>query len=180
MSEAEPHLAVPEGQSSDLTAAISQLLALGWSVEQAPGKLWTLSHRDRSRARAETDLSDAGLPRDVIVAWAPAATARADDPFPISGRPDARDVFLAPLVVHLQRFGAKTVSEMTASDFGWFNVRYNEAEVVQLVDQARRLGLVAPLAGTDDAPGRRSEQLEWEPTDRGRGVRTARGSAPAT
>ena len=90
----------------------------------------------------------------------------------------ARGVFHAALIAHLDEYGAASVSEMRSKRFECFGVPLEEDEIQVLVESARRHGLVAPLAHDRTASGSAILELEWSPTERGRGVKPVRTLAP--
>ena len=96
--------------------------------------------------------------------------------FKFTGGPAARDVFVAALLEHLQRFGAKSITEITGK-LGYFWLRMNEPEVRRLVEAARRRKLVEPLDQTTDAYERDIHATQWAPTEAGMKVRFVRGLA---
>ena len=81
--------------------------------------------------------------------------------------PRARGVFHEVLLAHLNEQGASTADELEARELEWFYLPFERQEIAEIVESARRHGLVAPLGQTVDGHNRRVQGIEWAPTQRG-------------
>jgi hypothetical protein len=75
----------------------------------------------------------------------------------------------------LHDFGAQSIDEIAKAGAGWFYVTFTRNEVVELIELARRRGLVEPLGQRLDAYGRHIPASEWAPTAAGAAVGIYRG-----
>ena len=81
--------------------------------------------------------------------------------------PRARGVFHEVLLAHLNERGASTMEELEVSEFGWQSLPFDREETTEILESARRHGLIAPLGQTVDGHERRVQGVEWAPTVRG-------------
>ncbi|HWI96630.1 MAG TPA: hypothetical protein VNS60_11245 [Solirubrobacterales bacterium] len=81
--------------------------------------------------------------------------------------PDARAVFHRVLLPHLQVQGASSTAEIKRRGISLFGLALNDDEVVDVLELARRNGLVEPFDQSSDAYDNRISAVEWSPTHRG-------------
>jgi hypothetical protein len=87
----------------------------------------------------------------------------------------AREVFQAALLADLVRFGASTEAAIARRSLGLFRLPFEDAELRDLLELARRQRLIEPLRDERDAYGERIEATEWAATGRGRKLKPPRG-----
>lgn len=81
--------------------------------------------------------------------------------------PDARAVFHRVLLPHLQVQGASSTAEIKRRGLSLFGLALDDDEVVDVLELARRNGLVEPFDQSCDAYDSRINIIEWSPTHRG-------------
>jgi hypothetical protein len=81
--------------------------------------------------------------------------------------PRSRGVFHEVLLAHLNEHGASTIAELEARPLSWFYLPLNHDEIADVMESARRHGLVVPLDHRVDGHERPLRGVEWAPTERG-------------
>jgi hypothetical protein len=97
------------------------------------------------------------------------------DPPGTGGDPRARSVFHQKLLPYLVRDGASSLSDFKRRPLMLWEQPLGEAEIADVMESARRRGLVEPLDQSKDAYGVAVDEIEWAPTDRGRELKQPRG-----
>ncbi len=107
------------------------------------------------------------LRRRSEVVWAKAIPLDSPQaPRPWSERVKKR--FHYELVCHLSAFGAASAKEIERRRFNVLDLALTREEIEEVVDSARRHGLVEPLGHSRRGDGTPTDADEWIPTERGR------------
>jgi hypothetical protein len=96
----------------------------------------------------------------------------------LQGDKQARSVFHQVLLRYLVRWGASSLAQINRRPPHLFSLRFHPKETEDIIESARREGLVEPLYHPRDAYERDVTQTEWMPTARGRELKRPHGLTP--